>query len=451
MKKLFVIFLLIIFTPLLCPWSLFGQGGWSTLKRIEKNIVAPRFADRNYLITDFGAVNDGKTDALPAIRKAIDLCSADGGGKVIVPVGKFFSKGPIVLKSNVNLYVSEGAEILFSPNEKDYLPPVLTRWEGTEVFNFSPLVYAYNSRNIAITGKGTLNGQGSKNIATWKPRQKPDQQMLRKMGTEVRPVYERVFGEGHVLRPAFIEPVSCSNVLIEGVKVIDATFWVIHPLYCENVIVRGVRVESFNDNNDGCDPESCMNVLIENCSFKTGDDAIAIKSGRDNDAWRVGQPTENVIIRDCIFDSKINGLCIGSEISGGVRNVFAENIVIKSATDAIYFKSNLDRGGYIRNIYIKNVDVGEVRSSLIKFEPDYKHESKNNFPTLFKDFNIENVKAESVKGTGISILGFETMPVQDVTIRNVLIKNSNSPTEIKNVQKVRMENVMINGQKISYP
>lgn len=429
---------------------LFGQGTRRMVKQIEKNIVAPVFTDRDYLITDYGAVGDGITDALPAISMAIGICSNEGGGRVVIPAGKFFSGGPVVLKSNVNLYVSEGAEVLFSPDEKDYLPPVLTRWEGTEVFNFSPLIYAYNVKNIAITGKGTLNGQGSKNIATWKPRQKPDQQLLRKMGTEVRPLYERVFGEGHVLRQAFIEPVSCTNVLIEDVKVIDATFWVIHPLCCENVIVRGVRVESFNDNNDGCDPESCLNVLIENCHFQTGDDAIAIKSGRDNDAWRVGQPTENVIIRNCIFDSKINGLCIGSEISGGVRNVFVEDIEMKTVTDAIFFKSNLDRGGYIQNVYIRNIDVETARSSLIKFEPDYKHESKNNFPTLFKGFTIENVKAGSVAGTGIDISGFDQLPVQNISIRNVEIKNAATPFYSKNVQNLKLKNVNINGKEVTY-
>ncbi len=447
MKK-FIPILFFACTYLVGSGSLFGQEGWKMVKQIAKNIMPPKFSDKNYTITEFGAVDDGMTDALPAIRKAIDLCSDDGGGKVIVPAGKFFCKGPVVLKSNVNFQVSDGAEILFSPDENDYLPAVLTRWEGTEVFNFSPLIYAYNVKNIAVTGKGTLNGQGSKNIATWKSRQKPDQQLLRKMGTEVRPVYERVFGKGHLLRPAFIEPVSCSNVLIEDVKVIDATFWVIHPLCCENVIVRGVRVESFNDNNDGCDPESCLNVLIENCYFQTGDDAIAIKSGRDNDAWRVGQPTENVIIRNCVFNSKINGLCIGSEISGGVRNVFVENVEIKSATDAIYFKSNLDRGGYIRNIYIRDITAGLVRSSLIKFDSDYKHESKYNFPTLFKGFTIENVKAGTVEGTAISITGFNDLPVQNVIIRGVDVKSAQISTNINNTQNINIINVTVNEEKL---
>ncbi|MDQ1332396.1 MAG: hypothetical protein QG576_430 [Bacteroidota bacterium] len=443
--------LIILFVSAILPANqlLYGQNARRMVKKIEKNIVAPVFSDRDYLITDYGAVGDGITDALPAISRAIDICSTEGGGRVVIPAGKFFSGGPVVLKSNVNLYVSEGAEVLFSPDEKDYLPPVLTRWEGTEVFNFSPLIYAYNVKNIAITGKGTLNGQGSKNIATWKPRQKPDQQALRKMGTEVRPLYERVFGEGHILRQAFIEPVSCTNVLIEDVKLIDATFWVIHPLCCENVTVRGVSVESFNDNNDGCDPESCLNVLIENCHFQTGDDEIAIKSGRDNDAWRVGQPTENVIIRNCVFDSKINGLCIGSEISGGVRNVFVQDIVMKSVTDAIFFKSNLDRGGYIRNIHIKDIEVENVRSSLIKFEPDYKHESKYNYPTLFKGFTIENVKAVSVTGTGIDIAGFDQLPVQDVSIRNVKIQSASTPFSEKNVQNLVLRNVNINGKEVT--
>jgi polygalacturonase len=431
--------------------TIHGQEGWKMMRKIEKSIISPSFPARDYLITDFGAVAGEDFDSRAAVLKAIDKCSADGGGRVVVPSGTFFSKGPIVLKSNVNLCVSEGAEIIFSSDENDYLPPVLTRWEGTEVFNFSPLIYAYNVKNIAITGSGTLNGQGSENIAKWKPWQRADQQKLRKMGTNVRPLFERVFGDGHVLRPAFIEPVSCSNVLIEDVKIIDATFWVIHPLCCTNVIVRGVRVESFNDNNDGCDPESCYNVLIEKCHFQTGDDAIAIKSGRDNDAWRVGQPSENIIVRNCIFNSEINGLCIGSEISGGVRNVFVENITIQSATDAIFFKSNLDRGGYINNVYIRNIQAEKVRSSLIKFEPDYKHESKFNYPTLFSNFVIESVRADSVKGTCLDIRGFEKMPLENVFLGNITVNYALTPLLIEHVNNIQFKKVVINKKPIKFP
>lgn len=421
---------------------------WDMALEIEKSIIAPTFRIVDYKITDYGAVAGGTQDALPAIRAAIDKCTFEGGGRVVVPKGKFFCKGPVVLKSNVNLHLEKGSELIFSSDESDYLPAVLTRWEGTELYNYSPLIYAYGVKNIAITGSGVLNGQGSKNIATWKPRQKPDQRRLREMGTNLVPVNERLFGKGSLIRPAFVEPVACSNVLIEGVTIIDAPFWVIHPLLCENVTVRGVRVDSTNDNNDGCDPESCLNVLIENCYFRTGDDGIAIKSGRDNDAWRVGQPTQNVIIRNCVFDSKINGLCIGSEISGGVRNVFVENVEIKNSTDAIYFKSNKDRGGYITNINIRNVKVGDVRSTLVKFEPDYKSESKNNYPTLFKGFVIENITARSAAKSGIDISGFAQMPVEDVTIRNLTLESTPVALVINNSKGEKLENITINGKRI---
>ena len=426
--------------------SIYAKNDWKLMRNIEKQITAPTFANNTFLITEYGASGDGVSDALPAIKKAVDICSAVGGGKVVIPKGKYFSKGPIVLKSNVNLHFEDGAEILFSYDEKDYLPPVFTRWEGTEVFNYSPLIYAFNVTNIAITGKGIINGQGSKNFAKWKPNQKKDQTLIRKMGTEVRPVYERVFGEGHWLRPHTMQLVSCSNILIEDVKIIDGTFWTVHLLYCTNAIVRGIEVDSHNDNSDGVDPESSYNVLIENCVFKTADDGIAIKSGRDNDAWRVGQPSENIIIRNCVFDSEVNGVCIGSEISGGVRNVFIENITILNCKDALYFKSNLDRGGYIRNVHIRNVKVKNC-SSLIKFDPNYKNESKNNYPTQFKGFTFKNIHAENATGSGIDISGFEGMPVEDVFIENLTIKSTPVPLIIKNAKNVVLKKVVINGKK----
>ena len=442
MKLLYVLFLSSLLTV---TGISMAANPWRMVRQIEKNIVAPEFPDRDYTITEYGALADGVTDSRPAIVKAIDRCSSEGGGRVVIPRGKFFCKGPVVLKSNVNFHLSEGAELIFSADERDYLPAVPTRWEGTEVFNYSPLVYAYNVKNIAITGKGTLNGQGSKNIATWKPRQKPDQKKLRAMGTNLVPLYEWVFGEGHLLRHAFVEQVSCTNVLIEGITLVDSPFWVIHPLSCENVTVRGVRVDSTNDNNDGCDPESCLNVLIEDCYFHTGDDGIAIKSGRDNDAWRIGQPTQNVIIRNCTFNSKINGLCIGSEISGGVRNVFAENLYIPNATDALYFKSNLDRGGYIENIHIRNVRADSVRSTLVKFEPDYKSESRNNYPTLFRGFLIENVRCGVAGISGIDISGFAQIPVENVTIRNLTLEQTPTSLIVKNAKNVTLQKVTING------
>jgi len=208
---------------------------------------------------------------------------------------------------------------------------VLTVWEGTELFNYSPLVYAYHVSNIAITGKGTLNGSASNVFATWRPQGSQMQDRLRQMGIDQVPVFQRNFGLESMLPPSMIQFSGCSNILIQDIHILDSPYWVIHPVFCTNVTVRGVEINSNNLNNDGCDPEYTRNVLIENSTFNVGDDAIAIKAGRDQDAWRIGQPTENIVIRNCIFNSKCNGLCIGSEMSAGVQNVFMENVVVKNS------------------------------------------------------------------------------------------------------------------------
>ncbi|WP_218916221.1 glycosyl hydrolase family 28 protein [Pseudopedobacter saltans] len=445
LKNLFLLFIMLLAIPI----AGFTQTGWDYVKEIEKNIKAPTFANRNYNILHFGAQKGAVKDSRPAINTAITKCSDEGGGQVTVPPGKYFIKGPIIFKSNVNLYLSEGAELIFSHDEKDYLPAVLTRWEGTEVFNYSPLIYAYQVENIAITGKGILNGQGSKNIANWKPEQKKDQALIRKMGREGAPVYNRLFGEKHKLRPAFIEPLNCRNILIEGVRIIDATFWVIHPIGCNNVTVRNVSIDSFNANSDGFDPESTTNALVENCHFRTGDDGIAIKSGRDQDGWRIGQPTENIIVRNSTFESLASGVCIGSEISGGVRNVFIENIKIPKASNAIYFKSNLDRGGYMENTWIRNVNMDSV-GTAIRFDPDYKSESKENYATRFNNFTIENINCAYASRSGIEVNGFKDMPITNVALKNVRITKTPVSHEINNAREVSLQQVTVNGKEVKY-
>lgn len=434
---------------LLCfPSIIYAENNWKKAKSIEKRIHAPIFRQVDYQITDFGIIKNEGTNVQPIIQQAIDLCSKEGGGKVILPNGRFFCKGPIVLKSNVNLYLSEGCELFFSSDENDYLPVVLTRWEGTDVFNYSPLIYANHASNIAITGKGILNGQGSKNFCNWKKKQKPDQQRLRTMGTNGVPVWERVFGKGCFLRPAFIEPIGCSNILIEGITLIDSPFWVIHPVYSSNVIVRDVTVNSYNYNNDGCDPESCTDVLIENCRFHTGDDAIAIKSGRDQDGWKVGRPAENIIIRNCTMDSKANGICVGSEISGGIRNIFVENVIVTSCNDAIYFKSNLDRGSYICDIWVRNIRVEKALKAVIKFESDYKKSSQT-YPTHFYNFNIQNISAGEALESGIDISGSALLPIHNVMINRLTLDNTPKEVIRNNTRNVRILRTRINGKLIN--
>lgn len=440
-------YLAIVF--LLCfPTIISAENNWKKAKSIEKRIHVPIFRPVDYQVTDLGNITDEDTNARPVIQQVIDLCSKEGGGRVILPKGKLFSKGPIVLKSNVNLYISEGCELLFSSDENDYLPVVLTRWEGTDVYNYSPLIYASHASNIAITGKGILNGQGSKNFCNWKKRQKPDQQRLRVMGTNGVPVWERMFGKGCYLRPTFVEPVGCDNVLIEGITLIDSPFWVIHPVYSSNVIVRDVTVNSYNYNNDGCDPESCTNVLIENCRFHTGDDAIAIKSGRDQDGWKVGRPAENIIIRNCTMDSKANGICVGSEISGGIRNVFVENVIITSCNDAIYFKSNLDRGSYICDIFVRNIRVEKALKAIIKFESDYKKSSQT-YPTHFENFTIQKISAGEASESGIDISGSALLPIHNVTIDHFTLDNTPKEIIMNNAQNVKLLRTRINGKLIN--
>src|SRR5258708_3978084 len=307
-----------------------SRDDWDDMTAMLKRITTPTFPAKDFSIHDFGAVGDGKTDCREAFAKAITACNAAGGGRVVVPVGVFFSKGPIHLKSNVDLHLSDGATIRFSDDVDSYLPVVLTRFEGTMLYGFSPRIYANGQTNIAITGKGIIDGNGKATLTRMKTAKTGSVGDLRKMGAEGVPVEKRIFGPGQWLRPSMIQPLNCTNVLIEDITVLDSTFWVIHPTLCKNVTVRGVKVNSMNGNNDGCDPDSCTDVLIENCDFHTGDDSIAIKSGRDQDGWTVGRATENIVIRHCLMRSNHSALCIGSEMSGGIRNVFMEDCKLTS-------------------------------------------------------------------------------------------------------------------------
>ena len=315
--------------------------GWADLPAILARIVPPQFPDRDFDITAFGARGDGKSDCTEAFRKAINECSAAGGGRVVVPKGVFLT-GPIHLKSNVNLHISEEAVVKFTTNSEAYAGLVYTRWEGVECLNYSPLIYAFEQENIAVTGKGTLDGQATnENWWSWKgnaddgwkkgmPNQKNARNALFAMAEKNVPVAERVFGEGHYLRPNFIQPYRCKNVLIQDVTLKDSPMWFIHPVLCTNVTVKDVTVNGLGPNNDGCNPESSKDVLIKDCFFNTGDDCIAIKSGRNADGRRVNVPGENIVIQGCNMKEGHGGVVLGSEISGGVRNVFAEDCVMDS-------------------------------------------------------------------------------------------------------------------------
>jgi len=428
---------------------------------ILKRIKPPVFPKRDFPITKFGAKANETTDSTEAFRKAIATCNSAGGGRVVVPAGTFVT-GAIHLKSNVNLHVSAGATIKFSKNPGDYLPVVFTRWEGTELMNYSPFIYAFEQTNIAITGEGTLDGQsgndswwpwnGRANYG-WKqgdPNQRADRAALQNMGEQGVPVNQRVFGAGHYLRPQFIQPYSCKNVLIEGVRIINSPMWEIHPVLCTNVTVSGVKISSRGPNNDGCDPESCTDILIENCDFDTGDDCIAIKSGRNGDGRRLNAPTQNIIIRGCRMRDGHGGITVGSEISGGVRNLFAEKCRLDSPNldHALRVKNNATRGGLLENFYFRDIEVGQVAHAVITIDFNYEEGAKGNFTPILRNYSVERLVSGKSKHVA-DVQGLANAPIYDLRLDNCTFNNAAEPSIVKNVKGLNLVNVKVNGNVIT--
>ena len=437
---------------------------WDEADKILNNLIVPEFPDQEFNVKDYGAVADAETNNSEAFAKAIKACFDAGGGKVVVPAGKYVT-GPIHLKSNVNFHVEEGVEILFSKNKEDYLPVVHTSYEGVELMNYSPLIYAYEQKNIAVTGKGVFNGQASnENWWPWcgaeryghlegEPQQKDEHNLpsLRKMNEAGTPVEERIFGEGHQLRPTFFQPFGCENVLVKGVTFTNAPFWVMHPIKSNHVTVDGVTVKSHGPNNDGCDPEYAKNVHITNCLFDTGDDCIAIKSGRNEDGRRVKIPSENIIVENCEMKDGHGGVVMGSEISAGVRNVFVRNCKMDSPNldRAIRIKTNTLRGGFVDGVYVKDVQVGQVKEAVLKVNTHYGiyANQEGEFIPEIKNIYLENIMVEKGGKYGLLIKGREATPVANINLKNVTIKGAEKPLEIEFAEEINYSNTTINGQQ----
>lgn len=465
MNKTRLIFFLLLsfflFPNFICSQPENENISWENLDEILERIVPPVFPDTEFNIEDYGAVGNGETDCTVAFNKAIKECSSSGGGRVIVPEGIFLT-GPIHLKSNVNLHITENAVVKFSANKSKYLPLVLTRWEGVELMNYSPLIYAYEQENIAVTGKGILDGQGSTdNWWSWKgnkesgwekgmPRQKEGRDKLFEMAENGVPPEQRIFGEGFFLRPNFFQPYKCKNILVEGVTFKDSPMWFIHPVLSKNLSVIGVTVEGLGPNNDGCNPESSKDVLIKDCYFNTGDDCIAIKSGRNNDGRRINVPSENIIIQNCIMKEGHGGVVIGSEISGGVKNVFAENCEMSSPNleRALRIKTNSVRGGVIENIFMRNVKVGEVSEAVIKINFLYEEGDAGDFPPVVKNVNVENLVSEK-SPYALWIKAYDYSPVKNIRLKDCIFKNVENENIIEAVENLEMESVWINGEEVS--
>ncbi|MEO5914494.1 MAG: glycoside hydrolase family 28 protein [Luteolibacter sp.] len=415
-----------------------ADKAWAAMPEILARIVPPVFPNKEFDITSYGARAGGSEICTAAFASAIAECMKAGGGRVIVPAGKFLT-GPIHLQSNVDLHLAAGAEIIFSDRFEDYLPVVPVRVGGIDVLNYSPLIYAKDCTNVAVTGKGKLNGNAEK----WWKWKESGQHF--KMGAMGLPLEKRVFGTPEAgIRPNFLCLYGCKNVLLEGFTIGSGPNWTIHPVYCQNITVRGVNVDTDGPNNDGIDPDSCRDVLIENCTFSTGDDCVVLKSGYNEDGWRVGRPTENVVMRHCSSKRGHGGLVIGSEMSGDVRNVFMENCEFEGTDRAIRIKSKRGRGGVVEKVYARDIKVRDMKFEAVILNMDYssdKNPAANEKSPVFRDMCFERITGSGAP-VAIRITGEGDSPVENIRFSDIDL-TAKLGVVASSIKNVRFDNLRL--------
>lgn len=431
---------------------------WNEADAIVARVRGPRFAARQIDIRAHGATAGGAISCTQAFAAAITACARAGGGRVMVPEGRWLT-GAIRLLSDVELHLAEGATVLFSTDPADY-PIVATRFEGVELMNYSPLIYASDARNVGVTGKGTIDGQGR---AWWSwsggkkygwhdglPSQRAARTRLFAMAEEGRPMAERRFGAGDYIRPNLIQFQRCENVLIEGVTLRDSPCWNVHPVLSSNVVMRGVTVTGLGPNNDGCDPESVSGMVIEGCVFDTGDDCIAIKSGRNADGRRLNRPTRDLVIRDCTMRAGHGGVVIGSEVSGGVQNVFAEKCRMSSPDlwYALRFKTNAVRGGRIAHVRARDIIVGDVGRAALTCDFNYEEGANGAFKPELDDVVVERLRVANAIRV-LDAQGLPGAPVGRFTLRECQFDGVRQPSIVERVTSLRLDNVTVNGRTVT--
>lgn len=421
---------------------------WADIERMAREIPDPRIPDRAFSPAAFGGKPDGSSDALPAIRAAIEAASKAGGGRIELSPGVWFVKGPVVLKSRIELHLAKGATLLFSPVAEHYLPPVKTRWEGTEVLTYSPLIYAPHVEDVAITGEGVIDGNAASEFHAWHKIAEPDFQRLRRMGFNGVPLAKRVFGRGTHLRPPLIQIFGGRRIKLEGFTAKNSPFWVNHIVYADQVRIRSLRVDSHFPNNDGVDVESSTRVVVEHSWFRTGDDSVVIKSGRDLDGRTIGKPSAYVLVRHNDMGGE-DGIALGSEMSGGIHDVFFTDNVLRKGLSAIRFKANLDRGGTVQRIRVRNFKVEDF-GTLFWFQLNYPGELGGNFPSTYRDIVFENIDADNV-GAFFEGHAPAEAPLRGVLLKNISVKSARKTFVLENVEGLRLENVTLGGQALQPP
>jgi polygalacturonase len=416
---------------------------------IIKRIQLPVIPSYKIEVTKLGAKGDSISDSKPAFDKAMVLCKKNNGGTIIVPKGIYTLNGPIHFVSNVKLHLEDGAKIRFGSNQKDY-PLVLTSWEGTMLYNYSPMIYGNNIENVAITGNGIIDGEAKNTWIKWKPLEKKDQLLSREMNHKNIPVKQRIFGDGHYLRPQLIQFINSKNILVEDVQIEDSPFWCIHLLKSKSITIRALKYNAHNNNNDGIDPEYSSDILIENIQFDNADDNVAIKAGRDDEGRNNSDtPSENIVIRNCEFKG-LHAIVIGSEMSAGVRNVYVENSKFRGYLKrGIFIKTNSDRGGFVKNIYFNNIAFGKVED-CIYITANYHGEGSGLFPSKVSNISFSNISCQEATNTGIVIEGFTTQKVENITLDNINIQSAKNGMTVTNSQNVSINEVVI-GEKATTP
>jgi polygalacturonase len=450
----------VLMAALAAPGLALAADGWAKADAIRRSVRAPVFPSRAWNIVAAGAVEGDIEATSAAIAKAIAACAAAGGGRVLVPAGRWPS-GAIRLRSRVELHLAEGASLVFSTDPARY-PIVATRWEGVELMNYSPLIFADGEHDVAITGRGVLDGQGP---AWWSwssgpqfgwrpgmPNQRKARETLFDMAERGVPVAERVFGEGSYLRPMMVQFQNCANVLVEGVTLRDAPCWTLHPVLCRNVTVRDVTVIGHGPNTDGCDPESVDGMVIERSTFDCGDDCIAIKSGRNADGRRLAKPTRNILIQDCAMKDGHGGVVIGSEVSGGVDNVFIQRCHMDSEGlwYALRFKNNAMRGGVIQDIYARDITVGRVSRAAIICDFNYEEGARGGFTPVLRRVRIERMRARAAAQV-VDLQGLPNAPLGDIVLSDCRFDGVTKASVVTYAHGLKLERVTVNGRRVPSP
>ena len=405
--------------------------------------VEPSIPERVVNIEDFGAVPGGIIKNTDAISRAIESVAEKGGGRVVIPKGVWLT-GPIHLKSNTELHLEKGCEVRFSTDKADYLPPVFTLYEGMRCYTYSAQLYAENCHDIAVTGEGTFNGQG---FVWWylAAMYRSGVEDMHEAGQTHRPVETRVYDKPEDgVRPGLLHFINCKNVLIEGCTFSFSPFWTIHPTWCENIIIRNVKVFNPYDhapNTDGCNFEGCRRGLLDNIEVDTGDDAVCLKSGRDEDGREVNRPCRDIVLRHIRVNRCHGGITIGSEMSGGVENIYVEDCRFEQNFIGIWIKTAPERGGYVRNIEYHDVRIRHLWREGICFTmgyyvDDYKPECVGHVPAI-ENILIDGFDCEKCS-TGISINGLPGHPIRGAHIENARIFAT------ENVKTANVENLCMN-------